>query len=363
MGTLREYTKADGTTTFHAEVRLRGHPSQRATFRTKSLAKKWIQDTESAIRDGRHFKTVEAKRRTLGDLVDRFILQWLPKYPKRQAKQTALLNWWKEKIGHLILADLKPSIIAEMRDLLLAGKTSRKELRSPSTVNRYLAALSKALSVAVKEWGWLDDSPMRKVSKPTEAAGRDRFLSVEEKDRLLDACRSSTNSYLFSLVYLSILSAMRYSELINLQWSDIEFTRRTITLQATKNGDRRVIPLTEAMESILKLCPTFKEGPSGPIFMSQRSRVKGKVVSIRKAFQKALETAGITGFRWHDLRHTAASYLAMNGATQGELMAILGHRSPHMTRRYAHYSQKHLEDLMHRTAQKLSVSKENKGEK
>lgn len=350
MGSIREIPKADGSTSFHAEVRLRGYPIQRETFRTRSLAKKWIQDTESAIRDGRHFKTVEAKRHTVGELIDRFISQWLPKNPKSQIKQTALLTWWKSRLGHLILADLTPNIIAESRDALLGETTRRKSLRSSSTANRYLAAFSKALSVAVKEWGWIDNSPIRKVSKPTEAPSRDRYLSLEEKNRLLAACRQSTNPYLFILVSLSILTAMRFSELIYLKWEDIDFSLQTITLRETKNGDRRVIPLADSAASLFKQCPTYSSKAQGSIFNSPRKNNQSGVVSVRGAFERALKIANIKKFRWHDLRHTAASYLAMNGATQGELMAILGHRSPHMTRRYAHYSQKHLNNLLERTS-------------
>lgn len=353
MGTIREYTKSDGSKSYHAEVRLRGYPPQRETFRTRSLAKKWIQDTESALRDGRHSKTTESKRHTVSDLIEKFILQWLPKNPKGQIKQTALLGWWKNRLGHLVLADLNPNLIAEARDFLLSESTNRKKLRSPSTTNRYLAAFSKALSVAVKEWGWLEDSPMRMVSKPREAPSRERYLSPEEKDRLLAACRQSNNPYLFPLVSLSILTAMRFSELINLVWEDVNFDLRIITLQETKNGDRRVLPLTLAVESILKNCPTYTEKATGLIFRSQRKNNQFGAASVRTAFAKALKIANIKDFRWHDLRHTAASYLAMNGATQGELMAILGHRSPNMTRRYAHFSQKHLSDLLSRTNQKL----------
>jgi integrase len=195
-------------------------------------------------------------------------------------------------------------------------------------VNRYLAALSKALSVAVKEWQWLDDSPMRKVTKPSEGKARDRFLSIEEKDRLLAVCKASPNQNLYPLVSLSILTGMRFGELIQLNWEDIDFTIGTITLKQTKNGDRRVIPLTETITAMFKLCPTYMSKPTGSIFRSQRQNNRSGVISIRKAFKNALEVANIQGFRWHDLRHTAASYLAMNGATQGELMAILGHRSP-----------------------------------
>lgn len=348
MGSIREYKKDDGTVSYHAEVRLRGHPPQRETFRTRTLAKKWIQDTESAIRDGRHFKTAESKRHTVGEMIDRFITQWLSKYPKRKVKQTTLLTWWKNRIGHLVLADLTPNVIAEARDDLLGQITKRKALRSPSSVNRFLAAFSKVLTVTVKEFGWLDDNPMRKVSKPKEAAGRDRFLSIEEKDRLLAACKSSVNQNLYPLVSLSILTAMRYGELINLNWEDLHFHNRTITLRETKNGDRRIIPLTHAVEDIFKQCPTYSSVAKGLIFRSERLSNRKGVISIRNAFQKALREAGIVGFRWHDLRHTSASYLAMSGATQGELMAILGHRSPHMTRRYSHYSQKHLSTLLER---------------
>jgi len=354
MGSIREITKKDGSKSYHAEIRLRGHPTERENFRTRSLAKKWIQDTESAIRDGRHSKTAEAKRHTLAELLNRFISQWLPKNPKSQAKQDSLLTWWKNQLGHLVLADLTPNVIAEARDLLLSESTKRKKMRSSSTVNRYLAALSKALSVAVREWGWLDDSPMRKVSKPSEGKGRERFLSLQEKDRLLEACKVSSNPFLYPLVNLSILTAMRFSELIQLKWEDVNFNAGLITLSETKNGDRRTIPLTPITESLFKLCPTFSSTALGHIFKSSRQNNQKGVISVRQSFKTALKLAEIENFRWHDLRHTAASYLAMRGATQGELMSILGHRSPHMTRRYAHYSQDHIKQILNKTGQFLT---------
>lgn len=353
MGTIREVKKKDGTISFHAEVRLRGYPPQRDCFRTKSLAKKWIQDTESAIRDGRHIKTVEAKRHTVGEMIDRFISQWLPKYPERQAKQTALLTWWKNRLGHLNLADLTAATIAEARDDLLAETTVRKQSRSPSTVNRYLASLSKVLSVAVNEYGWLDDSPMRKVSKPKEAPSRDRYLSVEEIDRLLAACMESRNDKLYPLVVLSILTGMRFGEIINLKWEDIDFGLKTITLHKTKNGDRRIIPLATNAEHVFIQSCQYVEGTVGYIFGSNRANNEKGVLSVRYAFEKALEQSGIKNFRWHDLRRTAGSYMAMSGATQGELMEILGHRNPTMTRIYAKFNQQHLRNMLDKSGSKL----------
>lgn len=348
MGTIRECVRKDGSKSYHAEVRLKGSPPERESFRTRSLAKQWIQNIESAIRDGRHFKTAKSKKHTVADMIDRMITHWLPKYPQRQVKQTALLGWWKKQCGHLLLADLTSSVIAECRDLLLNETTPRKQLRSPSTVNRYLSALGKALIVTVKEWGWLDSSPMPNVSKPSEGQGRERFLSPFEKDRLLEECQQSRNPHLYPIVALALISGMRFGEITGLRWENVLFDLKKIVLCRTKNGDTRYIPLTEEAEKIFRAIPTFSESPDQLVFQSNRNtRQQGKV-TIREAFEHALKRAGIEKFRFHDLRHTAASYMAMAGATQGELMAILGHRSPTMTGRYAHYSQQHLKNVLER---------------
>lgn len=347
MGTIREYKKDNKSSSFHAEVRLKGYPPQRASFRTKNLAKKWIQDTESSIRDGRHFRIAEAKKHTVKDLIERFISSWLVQYPERVVRQTAYLAWWKKRLGHLVLSNLTPTIIAEARDALLAEKTSRQTLRSPSTVNRYLAAFSRALTIGMKEWGWLDDSPMRKVSKPSEGKGRNRLLSIEEKDRLIQACKVSANPNLYPIVSLALLTGMRFGEIVGLKWEDIDYSNKIITLEKTKNGERRMLPLTDAVMKVLKSCRQ-KDAPLGLVFKPTSPTNRSGVVDIRNSFVKALKEAQIYDFRFHDLRHAAASYLAMNGATQGELMAILGHKTPNMTRRYAHYSQKHVADLLER---------------
>lgn len=354
MGSIRECPRKDGTCTYHAEVRMKEH-SQRATFRTRSLAKKWIQDVESAIRDGRHFKTAESKRHTVGEMIDRFITQWLSKHPQRQKKQSSYLQWWKQYCGDLTLSKLSPAVIAEARDQLLTETTVRGGLRSSSTVNRYLSAFGKALTVAVKEWGWLEDSPMRNVTKPPEGRGRERFLTISEKNRLLEACRESRNLNLLPIVSLAIITAMRLGEITGLRWTDIDFERRTATLWCTKNGDKRVVPLTMEAVAIFKSCPTYGGATEERVFQSKRNGRTEKRISIREAFENALRKAEIKDFRFHDLRHTAASYMAMGGATQGELMAILGHRSPAMTRRYAHYSQDHLNNVVEKAWKVMDI--------
>ncbi len=122
--------------------------------------------------------------------------------------------------------------------------TYRGNIRSPSTVIRYIAALSHALTVAVKEWGWIDDNPIRKVSKPKEVRGRVRFLEQDDLARLLQICKESKNPYLFPIVKIALATGMRFGEIINLNWSQVDMQRKLITLHETKNGDRRAIPLS-----------------------------------------------------------------------------------------------------------------------
>jgi integrase len=152
-------------------------------------------------------------------------------------------------------------------------------------------------------------------------------------------------------VALAIFTAMRYGEIINLKWEDIDFEQGFITLKHTKNGERRIVFITPEVANILSDCTSF--GNKGSIFKSKRKSTSALPLSIRKSFANALKAAKIENCRYHDLRHTAASHLAMNGATQGELMAILGHKTPTMTRRYAHYSQTHLSNLMQKTCNNL----------
>jgi hypothetical protein len=165
MARIKTRTATDGTTRYTAEVRLKGYPAQTATFKRLTDAKKWIQDTESAIRDGRHFKTVEAKKHTFADLVDRYLKDELPKYSKReQAERKSKLEWWKSKIGVFLLSDVTTPLIVEGRDKLLNEHTARGEQRGPATAVRYLAALSHAFTIAVKEWHWVQENPAQKVS-------------------------------------------------------------------------------------------------------------------------------------------------------------------------------------------------------
>ncbi len=326
---------------FRARVRLKGFPPQSAAFERLTDARRWAQQTEAAIREGRHFKTVEAKKHTVGELIDRYIAEVLPTKPRSRDKQESQLKWWKGQIGVYLLSDVTPSLLGQCRDRLAAQATRRGPTHSPSTVLRYLAALSHAFSVAVKEWGWLEDNPMRKVTKPKEPKGRVRFLSDDERERLLAACRTSECPYLYVIVVLALSTGMRYGEIMHLHWSNVDLVKGRIILHDTKNGERRNVPVTGHAHQELEKLSKVRRIDTTLVFPNTNFGEQARPYEIRKSWHTALRTAEIDNFRFHDLRHSTASYLAMNGASLSEIAEVLGHKTLQMVKRYAHLSEAH----------------------
>ena len=344
MATFDKHVANDGNITYRVRIRLKGHPLQTASFERLTDARRWAQQTETAIREGRYFKTREGQRHTLAELIDRYVADVLPR-KKGAPKQRQQLHWWREQLGAFALADLTPPLIAEGRDKLAAGFPGT-EPRGPATVVRYLAALSHCLSVAVKEYQWLDDSPLRKVSKPKEPRGRVRFLSDDERAALLTACEQSPNPYLFPVVVLALATGMRAGEIMNLEWRDVDLARGWLTLRETKNGDRRGVPLAGKALDLVKEQARIRRRLDTPLLFPGAN--PAKPVNLRQPWEKALKQAGIDDFRFHDLRHSAASYLAMNGASLNEIAAVLGHKTLSMVQRYAHLSESHQAGVVER---------------
>jgi integrase len=351
VGSIQQRKGRDGAVTYRAQVRLRGFPPQTASFARKTDAKNWVQHTESAIKDGRYFPPNEAKKHPLGALVDRYLTRLEAKKPHAHPKQKQLLTWWKEQLGDYALANVTPALIAEKRDALLAeniGTRKEPRKRSPATANRYLAALSKALTVAVREWHWLAENPLRRVQKESEPQGRARFLSDDERKRLLAACGASGTRGLELVVMLALTTGMRRGEIKGLRWPDVDLQRRVAVLHKTKNSERRAVPLVLRLVELLKA--HVRRVDTDLVFPQPR---KPKPLDFDKAFAEAVRAAGIADFRFHDLRHTAASYLAMSGATTAEIAAVLGHKTLAMVKRYSHLSEQHTGAVVQRMTDKF----------
>lgn len=159
-----------------------------------------------------------------------------------------------------------------------------------------------------------------------------------------------TNIYLKPIVQIAIHSGMRRGEIVNLQWKDIDLKERRIIVENTKNNERRVIPMNDTLYQVFKSLPVHLH--SERVFPD----INGKMVTV--AFERACKRAGIGDFRFHDLRHTFASYLTMGGGNIRTVQTLLGHKDLRMTMRYSHLSPEHLRDAVTTLEKSLAFGEE-----
>ncbi|WP_347987339.1 tyrosine-type recombinase/integrase [Methylomonas sp. AM2-LC] len=336
MASIETRNTEAGDKSYRVKVRLKGYPPQTATFERLTDAKKWAAATESAIREGRHFKTAEAKKHSFTDLATRYYSEVLPNYnEKEQKERKSKLEWWRHSIGHCLLSDITPAAISEHKS---------KMTQSAATVDKYIKNLSHAFTIAVNDWGWLDDNPVKKVKSPKLPRGRVRFLDDSERLKLLTACQASTNKQLYLCVILALSTGMRQGELMGLKWPDVNLKDGFLILHETKNGERRRVPLAGHGLELLKEHAKVRRLDTDLLFPGTIHA--NKPIDLRKPFENALEVAEINDFHWHDLRHCTASYLAMNGASLAEIAEVLGHKTLAMVKRYAHLSDGHVSNVV-----------------
>lgn len=337
MSSIEVRRNAEGVATYRVKVRLSGLPIQTGSFRRLTDARRLAAQVETELRSGRHFSLSEASRHTVAELIERYEREVVPLKRSNASNIKHHFKWWSARIGATRLSDVTPALITQCRDELSRPDDDGK-VRAPATVVRYLATLSHAFTVAMKEWQWVEDSPMRRVSKPREGRGRCRVLTDKERNKLLDACRASGAPALHAIVVLALATGMRRGEILGLTWDRVDLKRGHVTLDRTKNGDRRGVPLgPKAIEELRRLAPA--EPGAQLVFPSPTK--PDQALDIGKTWPRACSKAGISDFTFHDLRHCAASYLAMNGASLAEIAEVLGHKTLAMVKRYSHISHQH----------------------
>jgi integrase len=330
MAAIRKREGKKGTT-YTVTIRKTGFPSETKSFPTISKAKQWATSVEAKMDDGKwDTGTSEANKHTLRELIDFYL-----EVEGEATARVSCLNWWKDEIGRLKLSAVTPSVLNKCKIKLgQSSACNRTNSRGPATINRHLAYLSVVFSQGVREYQWCAENPVLKVKKLKEPKGRIRFLSDDERTALLTECKK--NPQLYELVVLALTTGARAGEMLNLQWSDIDFQRGTATLRNTKNGETRLIAVSGHAMDLLK-----PRRGIGFVFPSNTGKA---TYEYSKPFKKAVEAAEIEDFRFHDLRHTAASYLAQAGKSLLEIMETLGHKSVAMASRYAHLTTKTVED-------------------
>jgi integrase len=230
-----------------------GFPARTGSFPTRGLAERWAKTIEAEMIEGLHFRSAEARRRMMGEAIDRYTLEELPK--KRGGEMhRAALAWWKKSIGPPKMSDVTPSLIVEQlaklaaelftrakpgakRALLKASETANEFKRSPATIDRYHAVASHVFTVARKDWHWIRHNPFEAVRKSRSSRGRTRHLSTDERNRLLT--ETAKDPTLQLMVVLALSTAARAGELLNLLWRDVDIDERRLIFRATKNGEPR----------------------------------------------------------------------------------------------------------------------------
>lgn len=290
-----------------------------------------------------------ARKTPLASYADEFL-----EYAKSRLSEKTHLNY-SIAVGHLktYLADKEGVKWLQDLDLGMLDRYVAFRLKCPSsrkkdgtiersTVNTELKGIKRFCNRAV-ELGYLRESPARKVKLLATARKNPRFFNEDEAALILNSCADEKARD----IYLVLLyTGLRIGELVNLEWDDIDFMRRVITIRPKsfwkpKGNEERLIPMHQAVFYAL----FAKEKESRWVFADAKGE-KLKIHSIETGFKRRLEKLGISDASLHTWRHTFASYLTMRTGNIRAVQKLLGHKSIRTTEIYSHLSDKHLHGVV-----------------
>lgn len=285
----------------------------------KKLAASILGKKRTAVVENRHLDIKRLPNVSFHELCDEY---WNLHGKNLKARGlTYYMESLKTEIGDGPLREITQKQI----ERVLSDWMSREEF-SVGTRNTYLMRLKSIFNKAV-EWGYLSESPAAGVKNLRGQEGRTRFLTTPEIAALLAAA----SKRLRPLLLVALHTGMRQGEIFRLRWSDIDFENRLINIHGkTKSGKNRSIPMDDTLfETLQNMKKT-----SALVFPSRSTG--HELTSISRIFPRLLKKAKIENFRFHDLRHTFASHLVMNGVDLAVVRDLLGHSTVRMTERYAH---------------------------
>jgi integrase len=309
---------------WQARVAIKGCPEQLKSFINEADAYAWGAQVEKQIAESGY---TAPDRTTLQGALARYGADVIPN-KKGGAKELSILKRLSaHRIAMLPLAKVRGADVATYRDEM------KSQSYAPATITRHLAVLGHLFNVARREWALEIINPVELVKKPTIRNARTRRFTPDELEKLVATTESRE---LGAFVRLAVETCMRRGELTALRWADIDFKLRVASLQTSKNGDARDIPLSTKAVLILQGLPRQIDGR---VFTMTPD-------AVTRAFIRTCKRAGLTNLRLHDARHEGVTKLFELGLNPLEVAAISGHRTLQMLKRYTHLK---AEDL----AQKL----------
>ena len=181
MAVIEQRYSKSGATSWRVKIRIKNKPTVSRTFKRRTDAKHWASQTETSIFEGKYFRYTDSKRTALRDVIGRYTEDAL-EHLKDPYTRIQHLAYWEQKLGDVLLADIRPSLILEVRAEI-------RRFRSNSTANRYVATLSALLGYATKELQLIESNPCLLIKKLKEPKGHTRILSDEERINLVQACK------------------------------------------------------------------------------------------------------------------------------------------------------------------------------
>ena len=323
---MATFRKRSGS--WQALVKKKGFGQIGRTFDTKGEAEAWAKIIEAEMVRGGYFSRKEAEATTLSEALDRYERE-ISSIKKGYLQEKKRIRAWKlHPLAKRFLATIQGKDIAAWRDARI------KSGSSANTVRLDLAVISHLFEIARKEWGMEGlTNPVKAIRMPSPPAGRDRRLQPGELEKLMEF----SSEEMAQVIRFALETAMRRGELAGMTWEMVDLKKRTVTLPDTKNGQKRIVPLSSVAVAILK------------DRLSTR-RIDGEVWNIRldaisQNFANACQKAGISGLHFHDLRHESTSRLFEKGFDTMEVRTITGHKTLQMLARYTHLK---AEDLIER---------------
>ncbi len=310
-----------GNLQWEARVRRKGHPIQCKTFEAKVDAEKWARMVEKEMDGGSFISQKEAKRTTVREALERFIPEYIERNLAHAHKETVRAKRVMEyPFAQKALAALRGS------DLSAFIHEREQQGRSPHTISRDIALISRLYEVARSNWGMEGlHNPAKSIIRPKLPPGRTRRLRKGEEERLLE--KSPRNFQ--DVMKFALETAMRRGEIAALTWECLDLERGTAHLPKTKNGEERTVPLSPKAIGILK-SRLAMQSTKEKVFCYTED-------SITATMRAACATAEISDLRFHDLRHEATSRLFENTDLDiMEIRMITGHKTLQMLANYTH---------------------------
>ena len=339
-----------GELQWQVKIRRKGWPPQSATFNTRTEAEKWARSVESEMDKGTYLDNSEAQRTTLYEALARYLREVTPRKKGHYAETKRIERWQKHRLAKCSLVAVRGKDLAEFRD------ARRAEGKAENTIRLDIALISALYETARRDWGMEGlPNPARTLRLPGGSRKRDRSLAMDEQAAFLAAIPATMprTPNAQALFILALETGMRQSELLGIEWEDIDIGRRFVHLSDTKSGDPRDVPLSPKALQTIEAIPRPVDG--GRVFDVTQDRLTRSVPQAckraRAIFAQEHGQAAPVGWLegeivFHTLRHTAATRWASVLAAQ-ELAKAFGWKTMQMALRYYHPTGESLAAKLH----------------